>query len=126
MYALAGCPSKPEQRNRGEESTNDCDGHTLLGFQLAIGVILGLLHIIQVGEERWHDEERANEKAEEGQAKELLPPTIDTDEDDWEEFKPDVEKGVDEADVSIESEHDRLLEVKREGSYEDLDSKIAG
>jgi hypothetical protein len=39
---------------------------------------------IQVSEEGWHDEERAEEEAEEGYAKELLSPVVDADENDLE------------------------------------------
>ena len=124
MHARPRCPSKPEQTNRDEERANDCDGHTLLRSELAIGVILGLLHVIQVGEEWWHDNERANEKAEERQTNHLLPPMVDADEHNREGFEPDVQKRVDQADVGVESEHDRLLEVERERAHQDLNSKV--
>src|SRR6266852_9390115 len=51
---------------------------------------------------------------------------VDTDENDWEGFEPDVEEGVDKADVNIESEYDRLLEVEREGAHEGIDGVITG
>jgi hypothetical protein len=84
-----------------------------LRFQLAVGVIPGLMHVIQVGEEGWHGDEHANKKAKEEQPEELLPSMVDTDKDSWEGFEPDVENGVDEADVDIESEYNRLLKVER-------------
>ena len=93
-----------------------------LRFQLAVGVIPGLLHVIQVGEEGWwHGDEHANEKAKEGQPEELLPSMVDTDKVNWEGFEPDVENGVDGSNVDIESEYNRLLEVEREAAHEDLD-----
>jgi hypothetical protein len=95
-----------------------------LRFQLAVGVIPGLLHTIQVGEAGWHDDEHTNEKAKEGQPEELLSPMVDTDKDSWEGFEPDVENGINEADVDVESEYDRLLEVEHEAAHEDLDDTI--
>jgi hypothetical protein len=40
----------------------------------------------------------------------------------WKGFKPDVEEGGDKADVNIEGEYDRLLEVEHEGVHEGIDS----
>jgi hypothetical protein len=51
---------------------------------------------------------------------------VDTDEYDWEGFEPDIEEGVDKADVNIEGEYDQLLEVESEGAHEGMDSVITG
>ena len=50
---------------------------------------------------------------------------VDTDENDWEGFEPDVEERVDKADVNVEGEYDRLREVEREGAHEGIDGEIA-
>ena len=70
---------------------------------------------MQVGEERWRKEERLDEEAEERKAKELLSPLVDTHEKNWEGFEPDVEDGVDEADVNIQGEYDRLWKLSVKG-----------
>ena len=124
MYALARCPSEPEQAYGDDQSTDNRDRHPLFWLQVTLLVILGLLNVIQVREERGHDEECADEQAKERQANELLTPVVDTDEDDGEGLEPYVEERVDQADVHVEREHDRLLEVEREGAHEDVDGHI--
>jgi hypothetical protein len=56
---------------------------TLVRFELPLVVVLGFLHIVQVGEE---GRQRSNENAEERhwQVEELLPPMVDTNEEDQE------------------------------------------
>jgi len=125
VHALARCPSKPEQTYRDEQSADDGDGHAFLWLQLSLVVILGLLDVIQVREERGHDDECANEQSEERQADELLAPVVDTEKHDGEGLEPDVQERIDEACVDVEREHDRLLEVERKGANEDVDGDIA-
>jgi hypothetical protein len=91
VYALAGGPSEPEETDGDEEGPDDGDGHALLRFQLAILVVLRLLHVVQVREEGGHDEERADEEAEEGEADELLAPVVDAAKHDREGLEPHVE-----------------------------------
>ena len=125
MHALAGCPSEPEETYGDEQRADDGDGHAFLWLELTLVVILGFLYVIQVREEGGHDDERADEEAEERQAEELLAPVVDTEKDNGEGLEPDVEEGVDEADVDVEREHDRLLKVERKGAHEDVDGKVA-
>ena len=87
--------SEPKETDRNEKGANDCDRHTLLRFELPLVIVLGFLHVVQVGEEGRHDDQRSNENAEERQAEELLPPMVDTNEKDREGLKSDVEKGID-------------------------------
>ena len=96
QWTLARDDHPNQKRQIGmRKGANDCDGHTLLRFELPLVVVLGFLNVVQVGEEGRHDDQRSNENAEERQAEELLPPVVDTNENDREGLKSDVEKGID-------------------------------
>ena len=83
-------PSEPEETDWEENGSKYGDGHTFLRFQLALVVVLWFLYVVQVGEEGRHDGERANGNPEKRQAEDLSPPMVDTDENEWKGFEPDV------------------------------------
>jgi len=85
---------------------------------------IGLLYVIQVREERGHDDEWPDEESEERQAEELLATVVNTEKYDGEGLELDLQEGVDEADVKVECKHDRLLEIESKGAHEDADREV--
>jgi hypothetical protein len=56
----------------------------------------------------------------------LLPPMVDPDENEWERLEPGVRTTTCSlgADIYVENEYDRLLDVQHERAYENVDCTI--
>jgi len=117
----------PEQTYRDKQSTDDGNGHAFLWLELTPCHFTWAL-VRNTGTRRrgGYSDDCANGESEERQADELLAPVVGTEENDGEGLEPNVQERVDEADVDVEHEHDRLLEVEgKGGGYKDVDSEVA-
>jgi hypothetical protein len=68
--------------------------------------------------ERRKDYERSDEQSQESQAQCPEGKSVNTDEDDWEGFEPDVQHAIYEGDVHVQEEANRL-EIEGERANED-------
>ena len=84
----------------------------MFGFDLAIFVKQRLHVFVDVPEERRHGNERADQNPQEGKTLGPEGKVVDTDEDDGEGFKPEIEEGVDQGDVEIQKENDGFCKAE--------------
>ena len=99
MDARARGPAEPKETDGYAKGADESGREAFLRFDLAVVVELRLDYLVEVIEERGHDEDGAEEDAHERETFLAEVELVDADEDDGEGFEPDVQETVDEGDV---------------------------
>ena len=116
--AQARRPAEPKKTDGYAKSAHESGREAFLRFDLAVVVELRLDYLVEVIEERGHDEDGAEEDANERETFLAQIELVDADEDDGEGFEPDVQETVDEGDVQIEEEDHWFCKVEGDGPDE--------
>ena len=115
----AARPAEPEHTDGDEEGAEEGGLEADLGAEEALLVELWFDVLVVVKEEGDHDDEGAEEDAEEGETLGAEGEAVDVDENDGEGLKPEVEEAVDEGEVGVEEKADGFGEGEGEGADED-------
>ena len=99
MNARARGPAEPKETDGYAKRADESGRETFLRFDLAVAVELRLDYLVEVIEERRHDEDGAEEDTHECETFLAQVELVDADEDNGEGFEPDVQETVDEGDV---------------------------
>ncbi len=99
MDVRASGPAEPEEADWDEKGANERGLQADLGADVTVLIHLWLDVLVVEVEEGAHDDDGAEEDADEGEALGAEGEVVDLDEDDGEGFEPEVEEAVDEADV---------------------------
>ena len=99
MDTRARRPAEPKETDGYAKGANESGREAFLRFDLAVVVELRLDDLVEVIEERGHDEDGTEEDSHERETFLAQFELVDADEDDGTGFEPDVQETVDEGDV---------------------------
>lgn len=127
VHARATGPAEPEQANGdGEGADVGWQSQAELGLDLAVLVEFGFDVAHLVPDEGGKDDEDTNKNAEEGDTLKAQGEAVDLGEDDGEGLEPDVQQAVDQGDVHVQTQDDRLGQAQLEGPHERHHSDVLG
>ena len=110
----AGGPAEPEEADGDEEGADEGGLQAEFGAEEALVVELRFEVAVEVVEEGDDDDEASDGDAEEGEALTLEREAVHVDEYDGEALEPEIEQSVDQGDVDVQQEADRLGEGEGE------------
>ena len=115
----AGGPAEPEEADGDEEGADEGGLEADFGPEEPALVELRF-HVSVVEEEEGdHDDDGSDEDADEGETLGPEREVVDVDEDDGEALEPEIEQSVDQGEVDVQEEADRLGKGEGEGPHED-------